>query len=111
MRLRRILGAVVLPLFVFLSYLVMYVPIIVLVLFSFNSGHTSHQWQGFTLDWYRELFQSVEIVDALKNSLVVAFSAVGLSVIMGLLFVFYGGLHHQNDWNSFIWVQREVKRL
>jgi len=67
----------------------MYVPIIVLVFYSFNGGQSSHQWQGFSLIWYRELFSSVEILDALRNSLIVAFSSVALSIVMGLFFVFY----------------------
>jgi len=90
MKFTRALGPYIFPLFVFFAYLFMYVPIIVLVLFSFNSGATGHQFQSFSLKWYRELFQSVEIIGALKNSLIIAFSAVTLSVLMGLLFVFYG---------------------
>lgn len=78
-----------LPTFVFLAYLFMYVPIIVLVLFSFNTGRT-HVLEGFSLQWYKELFQSVEILEALKNSLIVSFSAVALSITMAVLFVFYG---------------------
>lgn len=77
------------PSFVFLAYLFMYIPIIVLVLFSFNTGRT-HVLEGFSLQWYHELFQSVEVVEALKNSLIVSFSAVFLSITMAVLFVFYG---------------------
>jgi len=79
----------VLPIFVMMVYLMLYAPIIVLVVFSFNSNPLSYQWQGFTLGWYKELFKSVEIFGALKNSLIVAFSAVFLSVTLGLLYVFY----------------------
>jgi len=78
-----------LPIFVLLAYLLMYVPIVVLIFYSFNGGQTPHQWEGFSLVWYRELFASVEILDALRNSLIVAFSSVVLSVVMGLFFVFY----------------------
>ncbi len=88
MKALRTLAAHGLPVFVFFAYLFMYIPIIVLIVFSFNNGQ--YQWQGFSLRWYRELFVSVEIVEALKNSLIVAFSSVGLSVLMGLFFVFYG---------------------
>ncbi|MCK5632502.1 hypothetical protein KAH94_02045, partial [bacterium] len=89
MKLLRSVAPFGLPVFVFMAYLFMYIPIIVLVMFSFNSGHT-HVWQEFSLRWYKQLFQSVEIVEALKNSLIVAFSTVGLCLGMGLLFVFYG---------------------
>lgn len=70
-------------------YLFLYVPIIVLVLFSFNNNEFTYEWQGFTTRWYHELFQSVEIWDALKNSLIVALTSVFLSITMGLLLVFY----------------------
>jgi len=83
------LGSLALPVFVFFAYFFMYIPIIVLVMFSFNSGNTNF-WEGFSLQWYHELFKSVEIIESLKNSLIVAFSAVALSLVMGLFFVFYG---------------------
>lgn len=70
-------------------YLFLYLPIIVLVLFSFNSNEFTYEWQGFTTRWYHELFASVEIWDALRNSLIVAGSSVFLSVTLGVLLVFY----------------------
>lgn len=70
-------------------YFFLYLPIIVLVLFSFNNNEFTYEWQGFTTKWYHELFQSVEIWDALKNSFVVALSSVALSLTMGVLLVFY----------------------
>lgn len=89
MKVIRKITSLSLPIFVFFAYLLMYVPIIVLIFYSFNSGQTPHKWQGFSFVWYRELFRSVEILDALRNSLIVAFSSVLLSVAMGLFFVFY----------------------
>jgi len=73
-----------------LVYLALYAPIIVLIIFSFNKNPLSFKWHGFTLAWYRELFSSVEILQALKNSLIVAFSSVFLSITMALFYVFYG---------------------
>lgn len=89
MKLLKKITPFMLPLFVFMAYLFMYIPIIILIIFSFNSGHT-HVWKTFSFKWYNELFQSVEIIEALKNSLIVAFSTVALSLTMGLFFVFYG---------------------
>lgn len=68
-------------------YLFLYVPIIVLVLFSFNSSSFAGQMSGWSLRWYYELFASAEIWHALKNSLVVACSAVVLSLMMGIALV------------------------
>lgn len=67
----------------------LYIPIIVLVIFSFNSKEYTYQWSSFSLRWYYELFDSIEIWDALKNSLIVAMSSVILSITMGVLLVFY----------------------
>ena len=71
-------------------YLFLYVPIIILVLFSFNDSAFPYFWKGWTLRWYRELWASPEVWDALQNSLVVAVSAAFLSLTLGLLAVLYG---------------------
>jgi spermidine/putrescine transport system permease protein len=70
-------------------YCFLYLPIIVLILFSFNNNEFTYEWQGFTTKWYSQLFQSVEIWDALKNSFIVAITSVFLSLTMGVLLVFY----------------------
>ncbi|MDR3550803.1 MAG: hypothetical protein P4L31_05275, partial [Candidatus Babeliales bacterium] len=75
------------PFMVLSLFLFLYLPIVVLIAFSFNDNAYTYQWSGFTLQWYHELFESVEIWDALKNSLIVAASSVFLSTIMGVLLV------------------------
>lgn len=79
-----------LPLLALLGCLFLYVPIIVLVLFSFNSSEVPFVWEGFSLKWYQALWYSSDIWQALQNSLIVAISTVCLSLVMGTLFVFYG---------------------
>ena len=49
----------------------MYMPIIVLIFFSFNDGKTT-VWKGFTLKWYTELFSDRMIINALWNTLLIA---------------------------------------
>lgn len=78
----------IMPLFVGAVYLFLYIPIGILVLLSFNEN-AHFIWHGFSLKWYYELFASVEVWNALSNSLIVAVSAVFLSLIMGTLLVFY----------------------
>ncbi len=63
----------------------MYLPILVLGFYSFNQSPYSASWQGFTLDWYSKLFSDERILSALKNSLIVAFCAVGISAVLGTL--------------------------
>lgn len=57
----------------------------VLAFYSFNQSPYSASWQGFTLDWYQKLFSDERILAALKNSLIVAVSAVGVSAVLGTL--------------------------
>jgi spermidine/putrescine transport system permease protein len=66
-------------------FIFMYLPILVLAFYSFNKSPYSASWQGFTLDWYRKLFSDERIVSALQNSLIVAFSAVAISAVLGTL--------------------------
>lgn len=74
--------------FVVLSYLFLYIPIFVLVLFSFNKGATITRWEGFSLRWYESLFYMPDMIEALKVSLIVACSATFLSLLLGTMFVF-----------------------
>jgi spermidine/putrescine transport system permease protein len=75
------------PIFVLCAYLFLYLPIIIMILFSFNHSSVSIRWDGFSLRWYKQLFCTPEILDALQASLIVALTATVLSVILGLFFV------------------------
>jgi len=87
---RAMFGRYTLPWFVASMYLFLYMPIIVLVFFSFNKSAMLYRWSGFSLDWYRELFQDAIVWTTLRNSLIVASCSVILSLVMGLLLVYYG---------------------
>ncbi len=84
------LGSWVLPLAVALVYIFLYLPLLVMVIFSCNDSSIPFQWHGFTLHWYRELAQSSELLLAVKNSLLIAACAVVLSVSLSVLFVCFG---------------------
>jgi len=60
-----------------------YLPILILVANSFNPARFSSRWQGFSLIWYKRLFQSPEIWQSLKLTLIVAVSVTALSVVLG----------------------------
>lgn len=70
-------------LFMALSFLFLYTPILVLVVFSFNDSKSKAVWAGFTLDWYKELFQNDMILNALWVTLAVSALAAVLSTIIG----------------------------
>jgi spermidine/putrescine transport system permease protein len=71
--------------FSILVLLLMYLPILVLGFYSFNQSPYSANWQGFTLEWYEKLFNDERILSALKNSLLVAITAVAVSSVLGTL--------------------------
>lgn len=72
-----------------ITYLFLYVPIIVLLVFSFNTAAFPSPWEGFTLKWYKELFHSIYLWSAFYTSLLVAVSATLISVIIGVFLIFY----------------------
>lgn len=88
-RIRAFISRYALTALVGAVYLFLYIPIVILIVFSFNSVAFPYRWVSFTFDWYQKLFESVDIWPAVLNSLVVASSAVLLSITLAVLFVFY----------------------
>lgn len=68
-----------------LVYLFLHVPILVLVVFSFNASKFSVDWVGFTWDWYLRLLQRDDILNGLKASMIVGVSSTIVSAIFGTL--------------------------
>jgi spermidine/putrescine transport system permease protein len=67
-----------------LGYLFLYIPVILLAAFSFNQSRAGNlPFTAFTLDWYRDLFQDYLVIDAFKNSLMVATGTSILATIVG----------------------------
>ena len=60
-----------------------YLPILILVANSFNTARFSSRWQGFSLVWYRRLFESPEVWQALRNTLIIAVSVTAVAVVLG----------------------------
>ncbi|HEU5078730.1 MAG TPA: ABC transporter permease subunit [Opitutaceae bacterium] len=61
----------------------LYLPIAVLIVYSFNRSRLNVVWEGFTLKWYGELWRNTPLLDALKNSLYVAVITTALSLVLG----------------------------
>ena len=59
------------------------VPILVVVVFSFNSGDQISVWEGFSLEWYAKLFKNSDVWRACKNSLIIAGIATFISTVIG----------------------------
>jgi spermidine/putrescine transport system permease protein len=66
-------------------YAFFYIPIVILILYSFDESRLAVSWTGFTLKWYESLFSDRVLAGALLNSLMVAGIAVVVSGVMGTL--------------------------
>lgn len=70
---------------VWLVYAFLYLPIIVVIVYSFNASKYSTTWSGFTLDWYAKLLANTPLVDAALNSLTVATLSATIATLLGSL--------------------------
>ncbi|WBW49726.1 ABC transporter permease [Peptoniphilus equinus] len=66
-----------------LVFIFLYAPIVTLMVYSFNNSRLRGRWAGFTLKWYQNLFENPTILEALKNTLVVAVIATLVATILG----------------------------
>jgi spermidine/putrescine transport system permease protein len=71
--------------YVYLILLLMYVPILVLIVFSFTNSANVGQWNGFTLDLYPRLFRNREIMTAVGNTIIIAICSALISTVLGTL--------------------------
>ncbi|MBL7255350.1 ABC transporter permease [Paractinoplanes lichenicola] len=68
-----------------LTFVFLYVPIVVVVVMSFNAGDSPFNWSGFSLKWYGELAADEQIRTGLGNTLIVAAGSTALSTVLGTL--------------------------
>ena len=68
-----------------LVYTFLFLPIIVLIIFSFNTSKLNIVFEGFTLYWYKELFSNKMLLEALWNTLLVAGVSTIISTIIGTI--------------------------
>jgi spermidine/putrescine transport system permease protein len=67
------------------AYAFLYVPLAIVVVYSFNDSRLNAEWVGFTLDWYRKLAGDGEMLQAAANSLVIGLVASLVSTILGTM--------------------------
>ena len=75
----------------------LYVPILVLIIQSFNGGKSRAKWEGFSLRWYEELLHDQAILGALQVTLSVALIAMVFSTLLGTLAAIVGGAAPHRD--------------
>ena len=71
--------------YIWLILILMYLPILVLIAFSFTKSVNVGVWKGFSLDLYSDLFRSREVMTALGNTLIIAITSALVSTILGTL--------------------------
>ncbi|MEV4012873.1 ABC transporter permease [Nonomuraea angiospora] len=67
------------------TYVFLYLPIVVLVVMSFNSGKSAYTYEGFSLKWYGELVNDERVRDGLVNTLIVAAGSTVIATVLGTL--------------------------
>lgn len=84
--------------YTFLIFLFLYAPIVVLIVFSFNSSSVGSRsvFSGFSLRWYNQLFQDSMLLAALRNTLIIAVVAAAVSTVIGTAAAI--GITRMNKW-------------
>ncbi|MBN2658450.1 MAG: ABC transporter permease [Spirochaetales bacterium] len=70
---------------ILLLLIFLYMPILVLITYSFNEGRTGAEWTGFTFKWYAELFRDRNILKAMGYTILIAFIASTVSTVVGTI--------------------------
>jgi len=72
-------------LYIYLVLLLLFLPIFILVAFSFNESKLNVVFTGFTFDWYGRLFENSDLLDAFKNTILIALISTAVSTVLGTL--------------------------
>ncbi|KAE9534141.1 spermidine/putrescine ABC transporter permease PotC [Ursidibacter arcticus] len=72
-------------LFMFVVYAYLYIPIIILIVNSFNADRYGLTWKGFSWNWYERLFNNDTLIQAAMNSITVAFVSATFATLIGAL--------------------------
>lgn len=66
-------------------YAFLYLPLLIVVVYSFNDSRLNAEWVGFTLDWYDKLLHNEEMLTAAGNSLIIATISAVVATLLGTL--------------------------
>lgn len=69
----------------FAVYAFLYLPLVIVVVYSFNDSRLNAEWVGFTFDWYDKLLHNEEMLKAAGNSLIIATISAGIATVLGTL--------------------------
>lgn len=72
-------------LYLWIVLALMYLPILIIIIYSFNASKLSNVWDGFSLRWYQELFRDRAMGEALRNTLVLGVLSSTAAAVIGTL--------------------------
>ncbi|MBD5131864.1 MAG: ABC transporter permease [Clostridiales bacterium] len=84
--------------FVGIMLAVMYIPIIILIVYSFTDAKALGVWSGFSFELYKDLFTNSSIMNAFKNSFILAFVAAALATVLGTTAAI--GIYYMRKWKK-----------
>ena len=67
------------------GYAFLYLPLVIVVAYSFNDSRLNAEWVGFTFDWYKKLFNDNEMLEAAGNSLIIGTLVSAVSTVLGTM--------------------------
>jgi spermidine/putrescine transport system permease protein len=67
------------------GYAFLYIPLVIVIVYSFNNSRLNAEWVGFTLDWYDKLFHDEAMISAAGNSLIIGLVASLVSTVLGTM--------------------------
>jgi spermidine/putrescine transport system permease protein len=71
--------------YIYVVYLLLYLPIGILVVYSFNASKSPYRWEGLSITWYEKLWNNDALLQSAVNSLLLATSAATVSTVIGTL--------------------------
>ena len=71
--------------YIFIVFLFLFLPIIILVIYSFNTSRLNINLEGFTFNWYKELFKNKDLLEAFKNTMLVGVISTVISTVIGTI--------------------------
>lgn len=71
--------------YVIFIYLLLYIPLFILIIFSFNDASSGTVWKGFTLKWYEKLINTDQLIEGTINSLLVGITSATFVTIIGTI--------------------------
>ena len=71
--------------YMFMVFFFLFAPIVVMILFSFNAGKSTSVFEGFSLKWYLEMITNEAILEAVRNTLLLAVTSSVISTMLGTI--------------------------